>query len=191
MPGPGLIKDYLGALAEQLPAPIVTELADGLDQTHRRYLEQGLDPDTAAEAAVTEFGDPQEIVAAFVEASPARHAARRLLATGPLVGLCWATVLVTNRAWAWPAPVIVRIGPGVLLITATVLLAKAAFGRHYRTVRHAGTAGCMGVGVLDLTMLITAILVPPAIIWPIVIAVAASAARISFSARTLRSVLLG
>jgi hypothetical protein len=35
MPGPGLIRDYLAALAGQLPAPLVTELADGLDQTRR------------------------------------------------------------------------------------------------------------------------------------------------------------
>jgi hypothetical protein len=190
MPGPGLIRDYLAALAAQLPAPVVTELADGLDQTRRRYLRQGLDPDAAAEAAITEFGEPQEIVAAFVEASPARHAARRLLATGPLVGLCWATVLILNRAWTWPAPVTVRIGPGVLLITATVLLAKAAFGRHYRSASRAGAAGLVGVAILDVTMLITAMLVSAAIVWPVVIAAVASAARIAFGARTLRSFLV-
>ena len=33
MPEPSLIGDYLAALAAQLPAPIVAELADGLDQT--------------------------------------------------------------------------------------------------------------------------------------------------------------
>ena len=191
MPGPGLISDYLGALAAQLPAPIVTELADGLDQTHRHYLGQGLDPDTAAEAAVTEFGQPNEILAAFVQASPARQAARRLLASGPLAGLCWATVLVTNRAWTWPAPVIARIAPGVLLITAIAMLARAAFGRHYRSARRAATAGCMGTAALDVTMLTTAMLTAPAIIWPIVIAAMASAARITFSARALRSVLAG
>jgi hypothetical protein len=49
----------------------------------------------------------------------------------------------------------------------------------------------MGIALLDATMLSTAMLAAPAIIWPIVIAAAASAARISFSARTLRSVLVG
>lgn len=191
MPGPSLIRDYLAALAAQLPAPVVAELADGLDQTRRRYLGQGLDPDTAAEAAVTEFGQPNEILTAFVEASPARYAARRLLATGPLVGLCWATVLVTNRAWAWPAPVMFRIAPGLLLITAIAMLARAAFGRHYRSVRRAGVAGCTGIAVLDVTMLLTATLTSPVIVWPIVIAAMASAARISFGAHTLRSVLVG
>lgn len=191
MPAPSLIRDYLAALAAQLPAPVVTELADGLQQTHRHYLGQGLDPDTAAEAAVTEFGQPREILAAFVQASPARRAARRLLATGPLVGLCWAVVLLTNRAWTWPVPVTARIAPGVVLVTAIVMLARAAFGRHYRSVRRAGAAACLCVAAVDVTMLTAAVLSAPVLIWPIVVAATASAARLSFSAHTLHSVLLG
>lgn len=191
MPGTNLIRDYLAALAAQLPAPIVTELADGLDQAHQHYLAEGLDPGAAAEAAVMEFGQPNEILTAFVEASPARYAARRLLATGPLIGLCWATVLITDRAWTWPAPVVLRIAPGVLLVIAIAMLARAAFGRRYRSVRHAGVAGCLGIALLDLTMLLTAVLISPVIVWPIVIAALASAARISFSAHILRAVLVG
>ncbi len=80
MPHTSLITDYLTALSAQLPAPIVEELADGLDQTHQHYLRQGLGPDAAADAAVAEFGEPQVIVAAFTRLSPARRAARRLLA---------------------------------------------------------------------------------------------------------------
>jgi hypothetical protein len=64
MPGPGLITDYLTTLSGQLPAPIVEELADGLDQTRQHYLDQGMDPDAAAGAAVAEFGEPHVIVAA-------------------------------------------------------------------------------------------------------------------------------
>ena len=52
----GLIISYLAALSAQLPAPVVAELADGLDQTRQHYLDQGLSPGAAAEAAVTEFG---------------------------------------------------------------------------------------------------------------------------------------
>jgi hypothetical protein len=191
MPRPGLIRDYLAALSTQLPAPIVQELADGLDQTHRHYLGQGLGPDTAAEAAVTEFGQPQVVLAAFIRASPARRAARRLLATGPLAALCWATALITNRAWAWPAPVVLRIAPGALLITVIGLLAAAAFGRNYQSVSRAATAGCMGITALDITMVIAVMLTAPAIIWPVVIAALASLARIVFTTRTLRSVLAG
>jgi len=48
--------------------------------------------------------DPQVIIAAFTQLSPARGAARRLLATGPLAGACWGTALITGRAWTWPIP---------------------------------------------------------------------------------------
>jgi hypothetical protein len=102
MPRPGLISDYLTALSAQLPAPIVEELADGLGQTREHYLNQGLDPDAATGAALAEFGSPQVIVAAFTRVSPAGRTARRLLATGPVVGACWAAALITSRAWTWP-----------------------------------------------------------------------------------------
>jgi hypothetical protein len=58
MPGPGLISGYLAELSAELPASIVAELADGLEQTYARYLGQRLSPDAAARAAVAEFGEP-------------------------------------------------------------------------------------------------------------------------------------
>jgi hypothetical protein len=189
MPEPSLIKDYLAALSAQLPAPIVAELADGLDQTHRHYLRQGLHPGAAAEAALAEFGEPQAIVAAFTDASPARRAARGLLTTGPVVGACWSTALITSRAWAWPVPIAMRIMLGTALITVIGLLAAAAFGRHYRSAGRAGAAGCIGITALDVTMLIVITLAAPAVLWPIILAMTASVARITFTARTLHSVL--
>ncbi len=185
MSEPGLISDYLAELSAQLPAPIVAELADGLDLTHRHYLEQGLSPDAAAKAALAEFGDPQAVVAAFTQASPARRAARRLLATGPMVGACWATALIINRAWTWPVPIGMRILLGMALITVIGLLAAAAFGRRYRPAARAGTAACMGITALDATMLIAIMFAVPSVMWPVIVAVAASVARITFTARTL------
>jgi hypothetical protein len=189
MPEPGLIGDYLAALAAQLPTPIVAELADGLDQTHRHYLDQGLGPEDAARAALAEFGEPQVVVAAFTHASPARRAARRLLATGPIVGACWGMALIINRAWTWPVPAGLRFLLGTALITVIGLLAAAASGGHYRSAGRAAAAGCIGIATLDATMLITITLAVPAVVWPIIVAMAASAARITFTARTLRSVL--
>ena len=53
--------------------------------------------------AVAEFGDPELIAAEFARAHPARRAARRLLAIGPEVGLCWAVALLAGRArLLWP-----------------------------------------------------------------------------------------
>ncbi|HEX7267960.1 MAG TPA: permease prefix domain 1-containing protein, partial [Streptosporangiaceae bacterium] len=134
MPGPRLIAAYLAELSAELPGRIVDELADGLDETYRRYLRQGLDPEAAARAAVAEFGEPRVIVAAFTDASRSRRTARRLLAAGPLVGICWAVVLISARAWTWPIPAVARVLFGAALITVLGLLAAAALGRHYRQV---------------------------------------------------------
>jgi len=191
MAEPGLIRDYLAALSARLPAPIVAELADGLDQTHRHYLEQGLGPDAAAEAALAEFGEAEVIVAAFIHASSARRAARTLLTTGPVVSACWGTALITNRAWTWPVPTGVRVLLGMALLTVIGLLAAAAFGAHYRRVGRAAAAGCMGIFALDATMLIAITFAVPAVIWPVVMAAVASVARTTFTARILRSVLAG
>jgi hypothetical protein len=183
-----LITDYLSVLSAQLPAPLVEELADGLDETHQHYLTQGLTPDAAAGAAVAEFGEPQVIVAAFTRLSPARHAARRLLAAGPVVGGCWAAALITGRAWTWPLPSAARPLFGVVLIIVIGLLATAAFGRNYRPVSRSGTAGCVGISLLDSALIVTVAVALPAVIWPLALAVTASAVRLMFAARvTLRA----
>jgi hypothetical protein len=191
MPQASLITDYLSVLSAQLPAPLVEELADGLDETHQHYLTQGLTPDAAASAAVAEFGEPQVIVAAFTRLSPARHAARRLLATGPVVGGCWAAALITGRAWTWPVPATVLLLVGAVLLTVIGLLAAAAFGRRYLSARRAGAVACVGITVLDGVMLITAVLAIPVLVWPVILAAAASIARLTFTARALRAVLTG
>ena len=191
MAEPGLIEDYLAALSAELPAPVVAELADGLEQTQRYYLGQGLNPDAAARAAVAEFGEPRVVLAAFTGASSARRAARKLLAIGPVVGACWGMALVINRAWAWPVPGGVRVLLGAVLISVIGLLAAAAFGRHYRPAVRAAAAGCAGVIVLDASLAIAVTLAVPAVTWPVIAAAAASAVRISVATRSLRSVLTG
>jgi hypothetical protein len=191
MPGPGLISDYLTELSAQLPAPFVEELADGLDQTRQHYLDQGLDPAAATAAALAEFGPPPVIVTAFTQVSPARRTARRLLAAGPVVGACWATALLTGRAWTWPVPLAGRVAFGLVLISVIGLLATAAFGSRYRSVGRAGTAACIGITAIDAAMLITVTLAVPAVIGPMTLAIAASAARLIFTARALRPVLTG
>lgn len=191
MAEPSLIGGYLAQLSAQLPAPIVTELADGLDQTHQRYLQQGLEPGAAAAAAVAEFGEPPVIVAAYTDASPAHRGARTLLVAGPAVGVCWAAALTVNRAWSWPVPDPVRILLGTTLIVAIGLLIAAAFGTRYRPAGRAATAGCIGTAALDITMLIAVTLAAPSVVWPVLVAATASMARIAFTARTLCSILTG
>lgn len=137
MAGSGLIVSYLAALSGQLPGPVVEELADGLEETDRRHLGLGLAPQAAAQAAAAEFGAPELIAAEFARAHPARRAARRLLAAGLIVGVCWAVVLVTGRAWTWPVPVAARIIPGVALVAVVGLLAAPATGCREKVTRPA------------------------------------------------------
>ena len=191
MPGPRLIDDYLAALSADLPGRIVEELADGLDETYSRHLGQGLHPDAAARAAVAEFGEPRVIVAAFTNASRGRKTARRLLAAGPAVGMCWAVVLITARAWIWPVPVVARVLFGVALITVIGLLVAAAFGRHYRLVCRAAAAACVGTAILDAVMTGTVLVIAPVLVWPVVVAVALSAGRSSFALRNAHHALTG
>ena len=189
MRGPSLISGYLDALASQLPGPVVEELAGGLEDAYRRHLGLGLAPEAAARAAVAEFGDPGLIAAEFARAHPARRAARRLLAAGPVVGACWAVALVTGRAWTWPVPVVARIVPGVVLVAIVALLAVAARGIRYRSVGRAGTAGFVGIAALDGFMIIGVLAADPAARWAVAVAAAASAARLGLSVRLLRPVL--
>jgi hypothetical protein len=191
MPRPHSIDDYLTALSSDLPSRIVEELADGLDETYRRHLGQGLDPDAAAQAAVAEFGEPQVIAAAFTHASSGRRTARRLLAAGPIVGLCWAIALITARAWQWPVPVIARVVFGMALITVIGLLAAAVLGRHYRLVCRAAAAACVGTAILDAVVASTVLVLAPVLVWPVAVAIAASAGRSGFALRNVHHALTG
>jgi hypothetical protein len=191
MPGPGLIASYLETLSGQLPGPVVEELADGLEETYRRHRSLGLAPEAAAVAAVAEFGAPELIAVEFARAHPARRAARRLLAVGPAVGLCWAVALVTGRAWTWPVPVAAGIAPGLALLAVVTLLAVAARTTRYRAAGRAGAAGCIGTAVLDTFMILGVLAADPAARWAVAAAMIASAARLGLSARLLRPVLAG
>jgi hypothetical protein len=189
MPRPGLISDYLTELSAQLPGPVVEELADGLNDTCEHYLSNGLDPDAAATAALTEFGDPQVIIAAFTRLSPPQRAARRLLLTGPVVGACWGAALIISRVWTWHVPNVARLLLGITLLSVIGLLAAAAFGRQYRAVGRVGIAGCIGIAAIDTAMIITVAFVIPVLIWPVIPALAASALRLTYTTRTLRPIM--
>ena len=191
MPEPRVIRDYLAVLSAQLPAPVVAELADGLAETHQSYLRQGLAPGLAAEAAVAEFGEPHIILAEFAGVNPARRAARRLLVAGPAVGGCWAAALIASRVWDWRLPITARILPGLVLIIVIGLLTAAALGTRYRLAVRTGAAGCIGTALLDTVMIIGVPFAIPSMTWVTIGAMAASAARIVFSARTLRPILAG
>jgi hypothetical protein len=185
----GLIRGYLEVLARQLPASIVDELADGLAETYRSYLSRGLSATAAAEAAVREFGSPEEILAGFARVNPARRAARRLLGLGPVVGGCWAAALVTSRVWPGPWPA--RVGVGLALLASIGLLAMAALVRRYRVSVFSGVAGFAGFAALDTTMIVGVVILAGSLTWVTALAVAGSTVRLTLCARALRPALAG
>jgi hypothetical protein len=189
MAGHHLIDAYLADLARHLPADPVDELADGLHETWQRHLASGMTPALAARAAIAEFGTPDQVTHAFVTQAPGRRTAMTLLASGPLVGACWGTALITAKAWTWPVPTPAAAVFAVLLLAAVAALAAAATSRRsYRRTR-LGAAGGVGIVMLDTTMLTAVFFLAPAPVWPMFIAVPVSLARIGLTLRSLPTTL--
>ena len=184
MAEPRLIEDYKAALLAELPALLAEEVSDGLSESYGKYRGLGLVPVVAAEAAVAEFGDPGAVVEAFSRCSPASRVARALIATGPAVGLCWAAVLITERAWDWPLPAVVPVLLGILLAASIAALVTAARARRYRAVCHSGAAGCLGLAVLDTSMIVAVVAAAPGLSWLAGLAICASAIRLVGVARS-------
>ncbi len=189
MAGHRLIDDYLDRLARDLPAGAVDELADGLTETWQRHLAAGLPPGPAARAAITEFGAIKQVTGAFVARSPARRAARWLLATGPLVGVCWGAA-IAGQAWTWRVPAAAAVPVAATLLAVVVLLLAAATARHSCRRARLGAYGCLGLIGLDLTMLAIASAAAPAGSALTAFAAAASLVRIGVTARFLPRVLV-
>ena len=186
---PRLIRGYLQVLASQLPASIVDELADGLTETYGFYLSRGLSAEAAAEAAVLEFGSPEEILAGFARVNPARRAARRLLGLGPVVGGCWVAALVTSRVWPGPLPA--RVGVSLALLASIGLLAVAALVRRYRVSAFSGRAGFAGFAALDTALIVGVVILAGSLTWVTALAMAGSMVRLALCARALRPALAG
>ena len=110
--------------------------------------------------------------------------------TGPVVGVCWGAVLVAGRAWTWPVPLAVRLPAGLILAGAVALLAAAALLPAYRSARRAATAACAGLTAVDVAAIAAVTVLARHVPWPVLLAVPASAARVAFTVRAMRSVLM-
>jgi hypothetical protein len=152
-----VIDSYLAELARRLPAPIVEELSDGVQETYFHFRSAGLSDGQAARETLAEFGAADMVVASFAASSPSGRTSRLLLAIGPLVGACWAAVLLADRAWRWPIPALGRAAFGAALLAVIGTLIAAAVGREYRATRRTAIAGCLGLLVLDAIMLGTVV----------------------------------
>ncbi|MGW3247936.1 permease prefix domain 1-containing protein [Streptomyces sp. NPDC001070] len=183
MATPHLIGAYLDALRDRLPADIAAELADGLIASYDDLREQGHAPDAAAKAAIADFGTLEQVTDAFAHIAPGRRLARRLLATGPLVGGCWATVLLTTPTWQ-SIPAVVHAAVPLTLLVVIGLLAVAWRG-PYRRIRPAATAAGTGLVTLDAGALAMLALLAPPLTGPLLLAATASACRLALTLRAL------
>ena len=184
-----MIDGYVAELAARLPAPIVTELADGLRETYECDRRRGLSAEDAARTAVAEFGDPATVLAAFVTASPARAAARSLLLAGPVVGGAWAVALLWRHAWDWPVALAARVGFGAAVLTGVALLAAAAFGVRYRRAGRSAATACLVMLAVDMGMIGYVASAGMLTTWPVLLAAVLSTTRIGFTLSRMRQVL--
>lgn len=185
-----LIDDYLTTLARRLPTDAVDELADGLAETNQHYLSRGLDPEHAAKAAIAEFGAPDVVLAAFVHQSPGRRAALAMLVSGPVVGICWGASLIAGHAWTWAIPLPVKVAVGATLLAVIGTLAIAATSRRNYSRTKISAIGGLGLILLDLTVLTAVLLVAVPIVWPMILAIPASAIRLALTARATTRLLV-
>jgi hypothetical protein len=115
--------------------------------------------------------------------------ARILIATGPVVGGCWAATLITARAWDWSIPLAAPVLVGLLLAASVAMLATASLTPRYQSQRRAGIAGCFAIAVLDATAITTAMLLALDTRWLVAIAICLSAVRLTFVVGGLRGSL--
>jgi hypothetical protein len=185
-----VISGYLDDLASRLPPEAVEELADGLHETYQSQVARGLPPDAAAAAAVAEFGQPNQVAAAFARHSPGHRMAVRLLATAPVFATLWAASLLTAQAWTWPVPLPARIGFALLMLTTAGTLFAVALSNQPRTTTLAAPAG-LALILLDAAMLTAVALAAPGLTSPMALAIPASLIRIACTARALPRLLTG
>lgn len=179
-----LISDYVTGLHRRLPAAVADEAADGLIETYEHHLAAGIGERAAAHAAIAEFGDLATVASEFTRQAPGRRAARMLLATGPIVGACWATALILSRAWTWPVPDALRLSIGATLLLAVLALTAAATSRSYRPTRLTAAASPV-ILALDATAVTAVLFTAPVMTWALAIAIATSLTRMAFTARML------
>jgi hypothetical protein len=195
-PGEPGIAAYLDAVAARLVGPraarraILDELRDGLC---------GIPAAEAVAAALHEFGPPAALASGFsgeLAIIRARRTILAYLATGPLIGLCWLSVIVPNRWWQRDPITLVHAIPVLPLIAVAavaailVLALTGPTGRRLREPERPGLTGALIViaaaALGDVIMLASAAhLGQTAAQTVVVVAFTASSARLTASASAM------
>jgi hypothetical protein len=196
---------YVSDLAAELRGPrrrreaILTELRDGLEQATEDRIANGLAPDQATAAAITQFGSPCAVADAFageLTTAYARGTIAWFIATGPLVGVWWL-LLLHPSPWRTGLITFFAAIPVIPLIIAAIATAGGTLATTGRLMRWLPETGprraltatiamavlCM---IIDITMITMGIVsgVPTGPL--MIIAFAASITRIVCSIVTVR-----
>jgi small-conductance mechanosensitive channel len=214
---------YLRQVAASMPGPaharrdILTELRSGLLDAAEAHRSAGLPAGAAAEAAITEFGDPCQVADAFrphLAMRQARQVALTLVVTGPLVGLLWTVAALASHItirhappWHWPGAPPLSIGVFPVVVAALVitvwsaLATVAATGKLARWLpisprTAAATAASTSFGATAADLAILALLASqltraPGTLDPLPVAAAAAASltRLTLARRAARKCL--
>jgi hypothetical protein len=204
-PGEPGIAAYLDALAQRLVGPralrraILDELRDGLDEAAATHHRRGVPAAEAVSAALHEFGSAAALASGFageLAIVRARRTTLAYLATGPLIGLCWLSVIVPNRWWQRDPITLVHAIPVLPLIAVAavagilVLAATGPTGSCLRAPERHGLTGALVIiaaaSLGDVIMLATAAhLAQPAAQTLVAVAITASIARLTASAAAM------
>lgn len=167
---------YLDALSALLSGPagfrkeILAEIEDGLIEATTDAVAAGAEPAAAAQAAVEDCGDPQEVAAAYapeVSATNARRVALTLLLSGPAVGVLWLAAVAPDAFPPWDHAIAALdaafslIGPALVVGVPAAILAVAATGQLSRWLSArssvpsaSATLAAGAAGIADISLLI-------------------------------------
>jgi hypothetical protein len=204
-----IIGGYLAELTGQLGRPsaaraaILAELEDGLWTATTARQARGLEPEGAARAVVTEFGNPRTVAVGFapeLAAVTGRRVGLALLSTGPLVGSCWLLLTVATWKWAGQQPpaalglVATLVGLVLVVAVPAAVLSVAVSGRLSRwlpaspqlgaTAAAVAASACVAGDLVLLGGLLACTVVAGGVAWPAaLLAAGASSTRLSLAGR--------
>ncbi|MFD6416213.1 permease prefix domain 1-containing protein [Streptomyces sp. NPDC060194] len=187
------VETYVAELAATLHGParakarLVAELRDGLTDTLAAHTAEGVPYEEAARAAVREFGTVGEIAPSCqreLTVAQARHTARTVILTAPLLVACWFLAGVADPAPLWQLPVsagqLTLQLAGVATVTALLAALCAAVapaaltgplarrlrapGRFPLAVAWAGTTATVAMASATLALVTAAVLAAD---WPL------------------------
>jgi hypothetical protein len=141
--GTAAVDRYLAELAIRLRGPrhararVLTEIHDGLAEAIDSHLADGTPPETAATAAIAEFGDPDTIARSFapeLATATARRTIAAFILTGPIVGIWWLLLLHPAPWRTGPLAAVIAI-PALPLVALAVATAAGTFATTGRLMR--------------------------------------------------------